>query len=258
MTPRKDRHRQIQFPDIGELISKEMQQRDLDDDDLFRSVGLSLGLLTKSNFERYLGRLRQGYIYGLTMDRGINYHKKLRRLSLFLYCLRIESDHQLIQTLRGMEIEFGYPPPYLQNRVPGPKKKGLEITLCGSPDFYDDMVDLGTELFHLQHTVHLPEQIPGTNYGNKPAEVGIQNIQEHDLIRKHYRRIQKSDALLVVNKSKRGIGNYIGGDAFLEMGFAYVLDKRIYVLNPLPREVSYYEEMTGMNPIILNGDLLKI
>ena len=57
-----------------------------------------------------------------------------------------------------------------------------------------------------------------------------------------------------MNTDKDGKSNYIGGNTFLEMGFAHVLGKSIYVLNPLP-EVSYRDELDAMKPVVLNGDL---
>ena len=63
----------------------------------------------------------------------------------------------------------------------------------------------------------------------------------------------------MINKDKNGIKNYIGGNSFLEMGFAYVLGKKIYVLNPLPEELPiFYQELVAMQPIVLDGDLSKI
>ena len=53
------------------------------------------------------------------------------------------------------------------------------------------------------------------------------------------------------------IDNYIGGNSFLEMGFAFVLEKKIYLLNQIP-EIGYRDEIEAMNPIMLEGDLNKI
>lgn len=42
------------------------------------------------------------------------------------------------------------------------------------------------------------------------------------------------------------------------MAFAYVLGKKIYLLNDLPEFDYLLEEVKAMEPIILNGDLNKI
>ena len=71
------------------------------------------------------------------------------------------------------------------------------------------------------------------------------------------KKIKNSDAVLVVNLEKKEIKNYIGGNTFLEMGFALAYGKKIYLLNPVP-DVSYKDEITGMLPIIINNNLRSI
>ena len=67
--------------------------------------------------------------------------------------------------------------------------------------------------------------------------------------------IAGADAILVINNEKNGIKNYIGGNTFLEMGFAHILGKKIYCLNSLPEEQSHiYQELVALQPIIINND----
>ena len=134
----------------------------------------------------------------------------------------------------------------------------MKITICGSLLFFQEMVDAKSKLEKFSHTVSLPEQIEGTDYSNKSIEQGVRNIQKHNAIIKHYKRIINSDAILVWNKTKKGIKNYVGGNTFLEMGFAFVNNKSIYLLNPIPKGLNYEEEMRGMAPIVLNGKLDRI
>ena len=63
--------------------------------------------------------------------------------------------------------------------------------------------------------------------------------------------------VLVVNPEKKGVPGYIGGNTFLEMGFAHILNKPLYVLHEIP-ELSYASEILGMQPVMLNGDLEKL
>ncbi len=63
---------------------------------------------------------------------------------------------------------------------------------------------------------------------------------------------------MVVNQEKNGIKNYIGANTFLEMGFAHVLDKPIYLLNDLPTSDYLLEEVRAMEPIIINGKIEEI
>jgi nucleoside 2-deoxyribosyltransferase len=80
---------------------------------------------------------------------------------------------------------------------------------------------------------------------------------EHDFIREHFRKIEQADAILVLNYKKKDIEGYIGGNTFLEMGHAFGLGKKIYLLYPVPA-MDYNVEMHAMQPIILDGDLTKL
>jgi hypothetical protein len=76
-------------------------------------------------------------------------------------------------------------------------------------------------------------------------------------IRNHFDKIVWADVVLVVNYDKNNIPYYIGGNTFLEMGIAFFLEKKIFLLNPIP-DVSYREEILGMKPIVINNNLNKI
>ena len=73
----------------------------------------------------------------------------------------------------------------------------------------------------------------------------------------HFDKIDLCDGILVTNFDKDGVENYIGCNTFLEMGYAFATAKKIFVLNPLPN-AAYKEELLGMQPTIINGDLSKI
>lgn len=63
--------------------------------------------------------------------------------------------------------------------------------------------------------------------------------------------------LLNSNISKNGIENYVGGNSLIEMAFAHISDKKIFLFNPSPN-MSYKDEIEAMKPIILNKDLGRI
>jgi len=71
------------------------------------------------------------------------------------------------------------------------------------------------------------------------------------------KKVAWSDAVLVINYDKNGIKGYIGGNTLMEIGLAFFLKKKIYLLNKIP-ELSYKEEILGVKPIIISGDLTKI
>ena len=80
---------------------------------------------------------------------------------------------------------------------------------------------------------------------------------EYDFIREHFRKIEQADAILILNYEKKGISGYIGGNTFLEMGYAFGLGKKVYLLHPVP-DMDYKTEMHAIQPIVLDGDLSKM
>lgn len=88
------------------------------------------------------------------------------------------------------------------------------------------------------------------------GEISKRAIQQNS-IKYYFEKIKESDAILVLNFDKKGIKNYIGGAIFLEMGFAHILGKQIFLLNEIP-DISYKEEIKAMQPTVLNGDLNKV
>lgn len=78
------------------------------------------------------------------------------------------------------------------------------------------------------------------------------------LITDHFREIEKGDCILVINDEKNGFAGYIGGNVLMEMTVAFYLAKPIYILNPLSQDLPIKEEIYGMNPVFLDGDLSVI
>ena len=78
-----------------------------------------------------------------------------------------------------------------------------------------------------------------------------------EMIRRHLERIKKSDAILVVNETAKGVENYIGANSFLEMGIAFALEKPILLLNSVPQQPNR-DELLGLHPRELRGDLDSI
>ena len=135
----------------------------------------------------------------------------------------------------------------------------MKIAICASISAREDILRVKEELESLGHVVGVPEDIENWESVNRRLldmnvfERANDKI-ENDFIRKHYEVIKRHDAILVVNSDKNGIKGYIGGNTFLEMGFAFILNKKIFCLNQLP-ELPYASEIIGMQPIVLNGNL---
>ena len=132
----------------------------------------------------------------------------------------------------------------------------MNIAICGSMQFAKEMIELKQKLEMAGHAIELPNDADKYAAGLKLAEHKWDKI-EGDLIRNYFHKIELADAVLIVNITKKEIENYIGGNGLLEMGFAHVLHKTIYLLNPIP-EMNYSDEIESMKPIVLNGDLKMI
>jgi hypothetical protein len=130
----------------------------------------------------------------------------------------------------------------------------MRIVICTSMRFPKEIYSVRARLEEMGHQVLVPEPTETSDRSNESAHVAARRKIEGDLIRRHWTKIRKADAILVLNYDKDGIANNVGGNSFLEMGFAYVLRKRIFLLNPIPK-MSYEAEMIAMQPMILYGDL---
>jgi len=81
--------------------------------------------------------------------------------------------------------------------------------------------------------------------------------EKEKAIRTHFNKVDWSDAILVLNHGKNNIDGYIGGNTFIEMGVAFHLNKKIFLLDKIP-DVAYKEEILAMKPVVINNDLNKI
>jgi predicted RNA-binding protein with PUA domain len=136
----------------------------------------------------------------------------------------------------------------------------MKIAICGSMKLCKKMIEIKSELEKLGNTVILPrhtEEYADLNTFDHIHNESVKNKINHDLIRDYFREIEKNDAILVINENLNGVENYIGGNSFLEIGFAHVLDKKIFLLNPIP-EIGYKDEILAMQPVVIKGDLKKI
>ena len=140
----------------------------------------------------------------------------------------------------------------------------MRITLCGSMKFADRIVEIYHRLKELGHEPLLHERIFGIADGTaKELIEGIskdhaQVKRENNFIKWWHNCIKSGDAILVCNFDKNGVKNYIGGNTLMEMGFAHVNDKKVFLLNPVPQDVPYRDEIRAMIDVVLDGNLAKI
>lgn len=136
----------------------------------------------------------------------------------------------------------------------------MKIGVAGSMQHIEKILDIAEKLRTQGHEVFTPQN-PNRYIGKTDEEKEVVKLDEkynHDAIREFWKPMQGADALVVANYDKNGAKNYIGGNAFLEMGFAHVLGLKIYLMNPIPENPYYGTEIIAMRPVILNGDLSKV
>jgi len=136
----------------------------------------------------------------------------------------------------------------------------MKITICGSMTFSKKMLEVEQELLKLEHEVALPKftkEYSKLDSMDRMHSESAENKIKHDLIRDYYEEIKDSDAILVINEERNNIKNYIGGNSLIEIAFAHILGKKIFLLNPIP-QMGYADEIIAMKPVVLNGNLSKI
>ncbi len=131
------------------------------------------------------------------------------------------------------------------------------ITICMSMSLRHRLPEMCRILEAAGHEVLTPVDTREFDYEGANDHQRADLKRDKDLIRTHYEKIKVSDAILVLNEDLPDRPRYIGGNSFLEMGFAHVLDIPIYLMQDLP-ESPYRSEMLAMDPIVLNGDLSLI
>lgn len=133
----------------------------------------------------------------------------------------------------------------------------MKIIICSSISAADEVLATKKALEEMEHSVEIPEGIKDEFIRGRTevssSEKAADKIK-YDLVRVYYEKIKTSDAVLVVNPEKRGIKGYIGANTLIEMAFAHVLGKKLYVLNPLP-DMQYSAEIIATQPKILYKDL---
>ncbi len=136
----------------------------------------------------------------------------------------------------------------------------MKIAICASMVFAEKMVQVKRQLEQIGHTVYISQFAEGyLGKAEKEKEkLAVQDKNEHDAIRKFWEIIKQSDAILVLNYDRRGIKNYIGGNTLMEIGFAHVLSKQIFLMNPIPDIEYYRSEIEAVSPVIVEQDLNKI
>ena len=140
------------------------------------------------------------------------------------------------------------------------------ITICSSGSHYRQVIEYRDKLLSMGFKVLIPATAlimeKTGDYDINKHKVWFNDPKKYNVktskMKVHLSKIKKGDAILVTNFTKKGQKGYIGGNVLLEIFYAWILKKPIYLLNSPSPKVPLLEEVFGMNPIIINGDLSKI
>ncbi len=127
------------------------------------------------------------------------------------------------------------------------------IVIYGSMKLKEKMSEVENQLKNLGFQVLLPNMKETGDYSSMSETEQYQF--KNRMIIDHFNKIKRGDAVLILND--RLTDNYIGANSFLEIGFAFSLGKKIFILNSMPQQPNTVE-IGGTLPICLNGDLTKI
>lgn len=145
-------------------------------------------------------------------------------------------------------------------------KQNPKLAICSSASFYKAVIALSYELEALGLEIILPETAQKMKQERRENDEAITDWARSPsgyhgkalLIREHFDEIAKSDAILVTNYEKHGKENYIGPNVLMEMGTAFYLKKPIYILNDQPDTSPLIDEILGLEPVFLKGDIQKL
>ena len=136
----------------------------------------------------------------------------------------------------------------------------MKIGIVSSMHHSEKMVEVAEKLRELGHEAFYSDLLePFIGKSDEEKErIKIEQKNHQDAIREFWKKMQKGDAILVLNIDRKGIPNYIGGNVLMEIGFAHVLNQKIYLYNPIPDIPFYKSEIEAVNPTVINGDLSEI
>jgi len=137
------------------------------------------------------------------------------------------------------------------------------VTICASASFYKQVIEVQDHLESVGIKVFIPATAKVMN------ESGDFNVEHYKtwfgddtdypkkaaLMHGHFKEVEKGDVTLVLNYEKHSVENYIGGNVLMEMAIAFYLHKPIFVMNDIPEDSPFLEEILGMGSVPLSGNL---
>ena len=135
----------------------------------------------------------------------------------------------------------------------------MKLFIACSKHFYNRIPEIALELERAGHQVSMPNSYDESLMEEEMKERGLEaHVQwKSEMLKKDEENIAPNDAILVLNFEKRGQPNYIGGATFLEIYESWKRDKKIFLYNDIPDNI-FSDELVGIAPVVLNGDLRRI
>ncbi len=139
----------------------------------------------------------------------------------------------------------------------------MKVMVCGSMSFAKEMLESKANLEELGHSAEIPpdtEMVVGGLHNHDDLDEDYKHCIENNIMQECFKKIEESDAVLILNYPKNGVDGYIGTASLMEIGIASHLGKKVFLLNepPRPDRARWAHEVRILKPVVLNGDLGKI
>ena len=135
----------------------------------------------------------------------------------------------------------------------------MKIGIIGSMQYTEKMIEARDELIKRRYEAFVTN-LAAPFIGKTDEEKEVIKLHQKnnlDAIREFWKLMQGADAVLVMNFDKHGIQNYIGGNTLMEIGFAHVLNQKIFLYHPIP-DGLLRDEINGFGPVVIDEDLTRV
>lgn len=127
------------------------------------------------------------------------------------------------------------------------------------------MAEVKKELEKKGHTVFVPNDTQDcienpelkNNFEND-LESELEHCFENDVLGDAFNKIEESDVMIHLNYPKNGINGYVEPSGLMEVGVAFHLKKKIFLMQDVNKERKCALEIMLTRPVILDGDLSGI
>lgn len=136
----------------------------------------------------------------------------------------------------------------------------MKIAVDGNLGLAKTILEVKDKLEELGHDIYIPQGIRSSlDVSNIPGQEQV--VQSQDSTRNSaqsfWQEMQETEAFLVINDNGSNQYAFIGASILMEIGFASVLNQKIYFLYPVGND-PYKANIEAVKPIVLNGDLSKL